>query len=405
MTVTPSSDVIRESRRSAPERGRWRHSVLPVAGRARRAGAMAAMLVVAVATRVAGQEIPARLTDQQFWQMVTGMSEEAGFFRSDNFVSNETTYQNVIPELVKGRAPGGVYMGVGPDQNFTYIVAMRPKIAFIVDIRRGAMLQHLMYKALIEMSSDRAEFLSLLFSRPRPAGLGPKATAYELFQAYSLASADSTAYWRNLQAIKDRLTKVHGFTLGADDFAGIEYVYTSFYLAGPDITYSFGSGNGRGGYGMRGMPTYAQLMVATDEAGLNRGYLSTEASFGVLKDLMSRNLVVPLVGDFAGPKAIRAVGQYVRDHRATVSAIYTSNVEQYLFQGADDWQRYYTNVGTLPLDSLSTFVRAVFNFGGMRGGSMPGPRSSTLLCPVQALLKRFKAGQITSYWDVVEMSR
>jgi hypothetical protein len=353
---------------------------------------------------LAAQGIPGRLSDQQFWQMVTNMSEEGGFFRSDNFVSNEMTYQDVIPELVRGRAPGGVYMGVGPDQNFTYIVAMRPRIAFIVDIRRGALHQHLMYKALIEMSADRAEFLSLLFSRPRPKGLSRTSTATELFQAYYLASADSATYWRNLRAIKDRLTKVHGFTLDAEDFAGIEYVYTSFYLAGPDISYSFGSG--RGGFGLRGMPSYAQLMEATDAQGRNRGYLATEENFAVLKDLTSRNLVVPLVGDFAGPKAIRAVGQYVRDHGATVTAIYTSNVEQYLFQGADDWQRYYTSVGTLPLDSLSTFVRAVFNYGVPRSpGGGYGPRSTTLLCSVQELLGRFRAGRITSYWDVVGMSR
>ena len=114
--------------------------------------------------------LPAQLSDEAFWKIVTDFSESGGFFRSDNFVSNETTFQYVIKDLKKARADG-VYLGVGPDQNFTYIVAMQPKMAIIFDIRRQNMLQHLMYKALIEMSTDRADFISRLFSRQRPAGL------------------------------------------------------------------------------------------------------------------------------------------------------------------------------------------------------------------------------------------
>jgi hypothetical protein len=49
-------------------------------------------------------------------------------------------------------------------------------MAFIVDIRRGNMLELLLYKALFEISNDRAEFLSRLFSRPMPAAL-PRSAA------------------------------------------------------------------------------------------------------------------------------------------------------------------------------------------------------------------------------------
>src|SRR5262244_4226577 len=112
-------------------------------------------------------EVPRQLSDEVFWNMVTDFSETGGYFRSDNFVSNETTFQYVIKDLKK-TTPGGVYLGVGPDQNFTYIVALQPKIAIIFDIRKQNAMQHLMYKALIETSADRAEFLSKLFSRKRP---------------------------------------------------------------------------------------------------------------------------------------------------------------------------------------------------------------------------------------------
>jgi hypothetical protein len=345
------------------------------------------------------QTFPARLTDQEFWKVVTASSEADGFFQSDNLVSNELTMQHIIPELVKSRAPGGVYLGVGPDQNFTYIAAMRPKVAFIVDIRRLAVLQHLMYKALFELSPHRSDFVSMLFSRPKPRGILEDASPMQLLEAFYPVAADSTMYWRNLNGVKDHLTKTHGFALSADDLGGIDYIFTSFYLGGPDISYNYGGGFGRN----RGMPSFADLMVATDAAGLNRGFLSSEEQYNVVRQMQLRNLIIPVVGDFAGPKALRAVGEFLKANGAVVSAIYTSNVEQYLFRDQHKPRQYYDNVATLPLDSASTFVRAVFNLGYAGGGS--GARSITMLQSVQDLLKEFRAGRVQAYLDVVNLSR
>jgi hypothetical protein len=164
---------------------------------------------LSLGSRVTTAAIPERIGDDDFWRMVSDYSEPGGFFRSDNFVSNEITFQWVLPEIAKTLKTGGVYMGVGPDQNFTYIVAMQPKIAFIVDIRRQNMLHHLLYKALIEMSADRAEFLSRLFARPRPAGIEAAAGPAALFQAYSTIPADSALFAKNLAAVKEQLVTKH----------------------------------------------------------------------------------------------------------------------------------------------------------------------------------------------------
>lgn len=366
----------------------------------RRTVLMTALLFLAAPALALAQGIPSRLSDQEFWKLVTESSEPDGFFQSDNLVSNELTLQHIIPELVKGRSPGGVYLGVGPDQNFTYIAAMRPRVAFIVDIRRGALLQHLMYKSLFEMAEDRAQFLSLLFSRPRPAGVAADVTPIQLLEAFYPVATDSTLYWRTLKAFEDRLIRQHSFALSKDDLEGIAFVFTSFFLGGPDISYNFGQGSGRS----RNMPSFADLMLATDAEGLNRGFLGSEQQYAVIRQMHLRNLIVPVVGDFAGPKAVRAVGEYLRGHGAVVSAIYTSNVEQYLFRDVHKWRLYYENVATLPVDSSSTFVRAVFNnFGYMGGGT--GPRSVTMLQPVLDLLKAFREGRISGYLDVVNMSR
>src|SRR5581483_5984393 len=194
-----------------------------------------------VAQGAPSQPLPTKLSDSAFWKLVTDFSEANGYFRSDNFVSNEDTYQWVIPDLVRTVKPGGAYLGVGPDQNFTYLVALRPKIAFIFDIRRQNVLTHLMYKAIIEQSPTRAEFLARLFCRPALKGVDTTSSPQALFTAVAAAARDSMAYYRNLAAIDDRLIKQHGFTLSTADTATIDYVYDAFYEAGPDITYSFGT--------------------------------------------------------------------------------------------------------------------------------------------------------------------
>ena len=306
--------------------------------------------------------LPTRLSDQEFWQLVTDFSESNGYFRSDNLVSNEIWLQWVIPDLVSKTTPGGVYLGVGPEQNFTYIAALKPRMVFITDVRRGNLHTHLMYKALFELSADRADFVSRLFTKKRPEGLSATSTAAEIMNAYwdVLTSAES-AYRANVKAIHDHLTRTRALPLSADDLDGIEAVYWAFYWYGPSITYNSTSGGGRGF-----STTYYDLMVATDGAGLARSFLASEENFRVLQDLHRRNLFVPVVGNFAGPKALRAVGDYIRARGSFVMAYYLSNVEQYLYQDGL-WQRFCANVASLPLDDRSTFIRSMSGGGGGRG--------------------------------------
>jgi hypothetical protein len=369
------------------------------------AAASLLLCLTPTARRVA-QGIPQRIDDHEFWSMVSNFSETGGFFRSDNLVSNETTFQHVIPVLQRQLGSASAYLGVGPDQNFTYIVALKPRIAFIVDIRRQNMLLHLMYKALIEISPTRDEFLSRLFSREPPSELDPSVSADTLFAAFEHAQGDEQAFARNLHDVETWLQGHHRFGLSGGDLRSIEYVYRSFYSAGPDIRYSFGRGPGWAPF-----PSYRDLMVESDGEGRHRSYLATEENYQVLRDLEMRNVIVPIVGDFAGPKALRDVAAYLRERGGTVTAFYTSNVEQYLFRG-DEWQRFYSNVAALPLGDRSTFIRAYFNNAGRAGFQFaplpavpPTPRSVTLLNPIGVLLTAVSEGRIQRYLDVVELSK
>jgi hypothetical protein len=298
--------------------------------------------------------LPARLGDQEFWTLVTDLSEPGGTFRSDNLLSNESRLQLVIPDLQTTIKRGGVYLGVGPEQNFTYIAALQPSMAFIVDIRRGNLQLHLMYKALFELSADRADFVSRLFSRKAPDHLDASSAASDIFDAYSRVDPSDELYERNLKAIETLLAGGHGFALSNDDIKGIAYVYHAFYTFGPGINYSSSeSASAGGGY----RPTYADLMVATDGAGNARSYLASEDAFRTVKALHRNNLIVPVVGDFAGSKAVRAIGTYLKQKDAVVSTFYVSNVEQYL-RLERVWGSFCANVARLPLDGASVFIRA-----------------------------------------------
>ena len=325
----------------------------------------AAALQRAPAAVATGTAVPKELSDQQFWSLSKDSSEEDGYFRSDNLLSNETSFQYVIPELLPTVKQGLVYVGVGPEQNFTYISAFRPAMAIIIDIRHGNLDVQLLYKALFELSKDRAEFISRLFSRKRPDGLTASSTVDELFRAYLTAEGSKELHDENLAAIERLLTEKHGFPLTAGDREGIRWAMSNFYRFGPAISYGSSLSasvppaivGAVGGGGRGNGVTYADLMMASDGLGQKRSYLANEDNFAFLKSLETRNLIVPVVGDFGGDKAIRSVATYVKTLDTTVSAFYLSNVEQFLLQDGK-WNKFCASSSTLPLDDASVFIRS-----------------------------------------------
>jgi hypothetical protein len=363
--------------------------------------ALAAATITPVAVEkpalaAAAETFPHRLSDAQFWQLVSGFSESGGTFISDNFVSNEQAFQEVIPRLKKRSSRGGAYLGVGPDQNFSYIVALRPQVAFIVDIRRQNLMQHLLYKALFELSHDRAEFLSRLFSRPRPPDLDGNLSASRLIAAYAAVAPGETLYRQNLTAMVRRLTRDHHFALTSEDLISLNYVYRAFFSEGPDIQYFVARvPNLR-------FPTYGELVQATDADGEPQGYLATEQNFRMLKDFEQRNLLVPIVGDFAGDKALPAVATYLKEHGLDVAAFYVSNVEVYLFNQPPAWQRFYSHVGALPTDESSVLIRS---YNLPTANQATRIRLATVLDSLEDLTRAVDGGSIKTYGDVIARSQ
>ncbi len=338
----------------APVTGGIVQATRPISGHivVERAAAQRPPAAAAVLPARSADTLPSQISDAEFWQMIVEFSEPEGKFPYDNFISNEMTQQVVIPALTRAARPGEVYIGVGPEQNFTYASALKARMAFVIDIRRQNMLELLLYKALFELSPDRADFVSRLFSRKRPAGLDEKTSAIALFAAYEKAAPDGDLFLENRQAIAG-IFKKHGFEISSDDTLGIERVYQAFYRGGPSMNSNSGPGPASG------TPSYIDLMSIPDAAGTNWSYLATEENYRRIREMHQKNLFVPLVGDFSGSRTIRNIARYLKEHNANVSAFYASNVETYLNESQT--RDFYGNLLALPSDSTTMVIRFVDN--------------------------------------------
>jgi hypothetical protein len=292
--------------------------------------------------------LPSEISDKDFWRMVTEFSEASGPYTGDNWISNEASIQNVIPPLKQLTKAGGVYLGVGPEQNFTYMWALQSKMGFVIDIRRQNMLTILLHKALFEMSADRADFVANLFSRRRPAGLDANTSAKAMMAAFDKAPSEGLA--KNIDAVKAVLTK-HGYTLSGDDFARISFIQQTFNRGGLSITAEYASPGSPGGIPV----SFTDLMTATDRNGQAWSFLSSEAAYRFIRELHRKNLIVPVVGNFAGTTAIRKVAEYLKQRNSIVTAFYVSNVEYYL--NGPTMKSFQANLSTLPIDSSSLLIR------------------------------------------------
>lgn len=338
---------------------------------------------------------PDSLSAKEFARLVNELSEEGGYFRSDNFTSNETSYLHVVDKMRQLGATGGAYMGVGPEQNFTYIAKVRPRIAFLIDIRRQAIIQHLMYKAVFHLSPTRVQFLSRLLSKPLPKEKVPAADAplNDLLNFFTTTPADDKTYEANLAAVRKAIEEEFQFPLSAADLQSLQYVYKSFRDEGFDIAYRVDGS--WGGY----FPTFKEILAGTDIEGRQGNFLATVDDYNFVRDLHRKHMIIPVVGDFGGKKALVAVGDYLRKHGLTVTAFYTSNVEQYLFSGGS-FADFVANVRKLPITDKSLFIRAAAGRSSHPAG-VPGHRLTTLLQFINVFIKDFDAGRYPSYYDLL----
>jgi len=334
-----------------------------------------------------------------FSSLVERLSEAGGYFDSDNLVSNETSYLHVLGALRREGVRGGAYLGVGPEQGFSYIAEIQPEIAFIVDVRRDNLLLHLLLKAAFSTARNRLEYLCILYGRPVPAELSrwDDRPLEEVLLFLDAVRPDSGVHARTHARLMDQVTRL-GVPLSDEDRATMRRFHDEFAEAGLDLRY-----RSLGRPVRRSYPTARELYLATDLEGGAGSYLSTEARFRVVQALQREDRIIPVVGDLAGPKAIKAIGTYLAERGTAVSLFYLSNVEFYLFR-SDTFGAFVENVRALPAGPSAMLVRSLFNRSFLHPNWMPGHLSIQMMQRWPAFLAYTTAPAATNYWGLTAES-
>ena len=345
-----------------------------------------AAAVIALCAALAPQPQAQTPRPSAFAARIAALSEAPGYFDTDNLISNERSYLQVLPELQRLKVRGGAYIGVGPDQNFSYIADVRPAVAIIVDVRRDNMLLHLLFKALFSLSRTRIEYLALLTGRPVPASIDPWRSA-SIDRLIGYVDQTSPGPTR----VDDAIAKI-GVPLSAEDRATISRFHGRFIAEGLSLRFQ-STGRPPQAYN----PTFRDLLRETDASGRQANYLASEEAFQFVKSLQARDLVIPVTGDLSGPSALIAVGRFIAARGDRLSAFYVSNVVFYLF-GAGTFARFANNLERLPRTPGTVIIRSVF--GRFTAPARSGDASSQHVQPVTELLREHAAGRIRSYADV-----
>jgi hypothetical protein len=341
-------------------------------------------------------------TDSAFAKLVQRLSEPGGYFDSDNLISNETSYLHVLDGMRRLKVQGGAYIGVGPDQNFSYIAAIRPDIAFVIDIRRDNLLEHLLFKSLFAMSRNRIEFLCVLFGKPLPRDTDrwTGKSIQELIDYIDATHTDGDVVDSAQSAISQRVRRF-AIPLSTLDLETIARIRDAFVRDSMDLRYS-SIGRAPRPY----HPTYRQLLLERDRSGRQANYLATEEAFQFVKGLEARDLIIPVVGNAAGEHALASIGQLINERGEKVSALYISNVEQYLIRDGG-FPQFAENVKLLPRDRRSVMIRSFFGYGygfgtaGTHPLNVAGHYSTQILQTLDAFIATYDSGGVRSYYDLI----
>jgi hypothetical protein len=335
------------------------------------------------------------VADEELGPLMARLSEAPGEFPSDNFVSNEASYLDVAPALGDPALRGRAFVGVGPEQSFTYIALQEPAVAYVVDIRRGNLLEHLVLRGCFEAGETRAGFLSaLLARRPRAAtGNEPAGDGFAPLSAAFASSPPDRALRdegvARSRALLDRLR----VDRAPGDERTVDGIHDAFFARGLSLRFTMKNG----GFWY---PTLGDLLAVRDPDGAEGSFLASEERYRRVRRLVLANRVIPVVGDFGGRHALAAVAADMRGRGLLLGAFYTSNVEQYLFD-AHTYGAFVDNAAAMPHDGASLLVRVWFDQGRPHPLQRPGRRTTSLAMNLDAFLARAHARPFASYWDVV----
>ena len=332
------------------------------------------------------------LSNAQFAKLFEEASETSQYFFSDNHVSNETSYLQVAPALDKRSKHGGAYLGVGPEQNFSYLALLKPELAFIVDIRRANALQHLWYKALFEDAKDRFQFLAALTGRASRDTVAESEKLEGILEKVAGLPKSERGFRQSVSTVRTRISS-WGVKLSAADRKSLQAAQRAFFDQGLTLAFELHEDNGRT------YPTLQALLLQKDPSGRLGGFLASHESFALVKKMQKENRIVPVVGDFAGDHALPRIAEELKRRSLPVNAFYVSNVEQYLLK-PETWPKWVRNIGSLPSNETSVFIRCYLDQGKRHPAQLGGHRTATVLSSFDHFKWRSKKKPYRSFYEI-----
>jgi len=356
--------------------------------------ALLACLVVVAAYFNWAPRSPA-LSDAVFGQWLEQCSERGNDFISDNWVSNETAYADHLDFLRRTVPSNSVFIGVGPEQNFSYLAAVPYRYAFIVDIRRGNLLQHLYYKVLFEDCETPQQWLAALCSRPCDPGWERLAYS-DWLERLATAKADPRQAAVFLDHFRRRVTQLN-FVTRDSDWKFLARLQNEFAAKGLDVRFEYRLPKAD----EPTFPTFREVLLARDPAGHYGCFLADPAGYGRVRHMQQENRIIPVIGDFGGRRTFGEIAAILRRHNLKVGLFYASNVEFYLmprrFPGAK-MENFVWNLECLPTSPATLLLRT---HKLKLPGSTPYPWGNPLFEPrlqyLQRFVQRYEGGQLPDY--------
>jgi len=323
---------------------------------------------------------PAR--DQSLARVVADLSEADAGRSADNLITNEDSIGRVADRLESG---DDVYLGVGPDQNFSFIARTRPRLSFVLDFRRRNALLHLMHKALFALGPDRAGYLERLLAR-RPRKLPVNPSSDDLIAGFEGVTMDRDRLGSTIAEVASYLRPLG--VVAEEEWPEIATIQAK--LAGPGLNARF--------LALPMYPTLARLIRSKDRLGHPSHFLAREDWFQVVRAAEMGDRVIPIVGDFAGSKALASLADWLRQRGLRISTFYASDVEFFLLRSGK-FPAYIANLARLPWSERAVLIRTSTR-EILHPERAPGDSSTTILRPVAPFLEAAMLGRIGTLEDL-----
>lgn len=334
-------------------------------------------------------------TTREFAALAARFSDAGGYFDTDNLISNEPSLLHPITTLDSLKVRGGVYLGVGPDQNFNYIAHTLPRVAFIADIRRDNTLLLLLFKALFHAAADRQEFLALWLGKPVPPTPRRRDIPVDSLVAWAERTPATTASRANASRRLMTLVGSFGIPVSEKDLETIARFHREFMQQGTNLRFTTIGRPPQPSY-----PTLGQLLRERDRNGRQRSYMSNDSLFSVVQNMQRRNLIIPLVGDLAGPTVLPRLAPWLKEQKLSMSVLYTSNVEDYLLRYGT-FRDFVKSVRALSHMPNAVIIRSWFGSPRTHPGNVKGYATTQLVEPLQVFVTDPAVDRVTSYRQLV----